>query len=66
MIQEQNKIEDEKWELWFVEFVRLYAEALKIEPLAALRHINKDGAYELYREGMTPYYSFRETYQMED
>lgn len=51
-----------RWDLWYKELVQLYAAAEQIEPIAASRHVNIVEARKWYRDGFTPYVTFRETY----
>ena len=50
------------WEDWYVELVSLFAEASKIDKVAAQRYVNIDKAKEWYDDGFTPYVCFRENF----
>jgi|GEM_PF-2161487 len=50
------------WEEWLLELCKLFANSLKIDKSAALRHINIDEAKSWYEDGFTPYVCFRENH----
>lgn len=48
---------------WYEELCILYAKSEKIDPSAAMRYIKVGVAYGWWKDGFTPYVTFRENYK---
>ncbi len=52
------------WEEWYLQLCTLLAKAMKIDKPGASRHIDMDKAEEWYKDGFTPYATFRENFNL--
>lgn len=50
------------FEEWYLQTVTLFADAWKIDKPLAAQRLKMDALEEWYRDGFTPYATFRETY----
>lgn len=51
-----------EWEEWYLELATLVAKALNIDKIAATRHIKVEEAQAWYKDGFTPFCTFRENF----